>query len=325
MDGLAGGGDFGAKWLVEVGLEDPSAGVGVGGGWGGDGLLPEVALGRGRAGNDGRRRRLRGQGDGRGDGGGPGGAFFDALGVVGKAGIDELLEAVGFARGGVDGDVAANDGNARVPLAADEAAFDGWRGYGAIDRGTVGGGVGLDRDVDAVGEGDAGEADNGDVERGKVPAKAGAGASLCVGAQINDGAVEHGVFRKHDFVVAEDGVKQMGGDGKASAHGQVVGNPKDEGGAGREIGGGCLGVRRSEQKGRAGEEGGDASGYWPGNDTRGRVRHQAPFRMGIGRSQSVNGSRQLRDLVLTGSWLLRDARNDDDGASQTARRQSRSL
>ena len=192
---LAGGGDFGAEWLVEVGFEDPSAGVVVGGGRGSGGLLPEVALGRRSGGKDGWRRGLRGKGDGRGGGGRPGGALFNALGVVGEAGVDELLEAVSLARGDVDGDVAAHNGDARVPLAADEASFDGRRGDGAVDRRTVGGGGGLDGDVDAVGEDEAGEADDGDVKGGEVPAEASAGTPLLVGTQRNDGAVEHGVFR----------------------------------------------------------------------------------------------------------------------------------
>ena len=70
---------------------------------------------------------------------GPGGAFVDALGVVGNLGIDELNESVTLLGGGEDGDIAAGDGEETVELLTEEASLGGRRRDGAKDGGTVGG------------------------------------------------------------------------------------------------------------------------------------------------------------------------------------------
>ena len=162
--------------------------------------------------------------DGEGFGGfdGPGGAVFDALGVVGELVIDELHEAVGFAGSGEDGDLFVEDLHARGPIPLDEAAFVGWRGGEAEDGGAVGGGAGGDGERGAVGEDDLGEVDDGDVVGGEVAVDAGADAAGVVGAQLGDGAGEDGFRGEDEGVVDVDGVDELGADGLAGAHGEVV-------------------------------------------------------------------------------------------------------
>jgi hypothetical protein len=70
----------------------------------------------------------------------PSGTLFDALGVVGELGVEELNQAIGFVWSRDDRDLVAQNLEAVVPLLANEAAFARRGRDEAIDGSAVGGG-----------------------------------------------------------------------------------------------------------------------------------------------------------------------------------------
>ena len=167
FDLLAGFGGGGAERLAEIGLDDPGFGGGV---------LGSVRSRRwcGRLVRYGSFSKCCGLGrDGERFGGfyGPGGLLFDALGMVGELGIEELDEAVFLVGTGEDGDAVAGELNAHVPILADEPTLARRRRDEAVDGSAIGCGAGGYWDGGAVGEDDGGEVNDGDAEGGEVGAK----------------------------------------------------------------------------------------------------------------------------------------------------------
>jgi hypothetical protein len=221
FDLLAGLGSGGAERFAEVGLDDP-------------GFVGSVCGCLGRLcprGRSGRREGWRscGEGDGlwrqgQGLGGfyGPGGFVLDALGVIGKLGVKKLDEAVALIGACNDGEFVAEDLKAVVPLLVNKATFAGRGGDQAEDRCAVGGGPGGDGYGGAVGESDAGEANDRDVEGSKVATEPRGDAAGVVGMECGDGAGDDGFSGKDESVVGVDGVDELGADGLADAHGEMI-------------------------------------------------------------------------------------------------------
>ena len=138
LDGLAVFRGLGTDGLVEISLNDPTAGIVFRGFGGRERLFPEVGLPRGQDG-DGGRCGLGGKLDGVRDLDSPGGALVDALGMIGNLAVDELNEPVNLLWTGDDRDVAADYGEETIELTAEKASLGGRRGDGAKDGRTVDG------------------------------------------------------------------------------------------------------------------------------------------------------------------------------------------
>jgi hypothetical protein len=210
FDLLPGFGGGGAELVAEVGLDDPGFGGGVG--WGGR------VGGRGC----GDFADLRREGEGLGGFDRPGGVFFDALGMVGELSVEELGGAVAFVKAGDDGELVAEDLDSVVPPLVNETAFAGRRRDEAVDGGAVGGGASGNGKGRAVGEGDAGEADDGCPEGSEVATKPGADAAGVVGVECSYSTRDDGFGWEDEGVVYVDGVDELGTDGLANAHGEMI-------------------------------------------------------------------------------------------------------
>lgn len=166
----------------------------------------------------------------------PGGAIFDALGVIGKLVVEELQEAVSLFRRGEDGDLGVERLNSVVPLSSDEASVVGRRRYQAEDGRTIGGGGGGERKCGSVGEDHFGKVNDGDVIRGEVAVDAGVDSLGVIGAQFGDGAGEDSLFGKNERVIGVDGIDKLRANRLSDAQGKMFFDSDGKRCAGREYG-----------------------------------------------------------------------------------------
>lgn len=123
--------------LAEKGLDDPASG--------------SVALRVGqRRFSDRGRGRLWRNGDRLRCFDGPSSTLFDALGMVGELGVQELDKAVAFVGTSDDGELVTQDLEAVVPLLANEPTFAWWRRDETIDGSAISGRTGSDGDGGTV-------------------------------------------------------------------------------------------------------------------------------------------------------------------------------
>lgn len=136
--------------------------------------------------------------------------------------VEKLDETVGLIGARNDGEFVAQDLDAVVPLLVDVAAFAWWRCNEAIDGGAVGRCAGGDGKGRAIGQRDAGEADDGGIERCEITAKTGADATGVIGAECRYGAVYDSSRWENRGVVGIYGIDEPGVDRLADAHREMI-------------------------------------------------------------------------------------------------------
>ena len=149
----------------------------------------------------------------------PGGAVFDALGVIGELVVEKLQEAVSFFWCREDGDFGVDDLNTVVPLFSDEPSFAWRRRYKAENGRAIGGGVGGERQRCPVGEDHLGEADDGYMVWSEVAVDTGVDSLGVVRAQLYDSAGQDCFLGEDECVVGVDGVDELRVNRLADAHG----------------------------------------------------------------------------------------------------------
>ena len=144
--------------------------------------------------------------------------------MVGELGVEELDKAVAFVGAGDNGQPVAEDLDAVVPLLVDEPSFAGRRRDETVDGSAVGGSAGGDGNDRAIGESDACEVYDGRVERCKVATKPGADAAGVVGTECGYSTGDDGFGREDEGVVCVNGIDELGADGLAYAHREMIDN-----------------------------------------------------------------------------------------------------
>ena len=110
-----------------------------------------------------------------------------------------------------------------------KATFAGRRCDQTVNRRAVCRGAGDDRDGGAIGQSDAGKADDRNVERGEVGTKARVDAVVVIGPQARHGTIDDGFSGKDKRVAGVDRIDQCGADGLTDPHGKMLVNLHREG------------------------------------------------------------------------------------------------
>jgi len=142
--------------------------------------------------------------------------------VIRELAVEKLDEAVGLIGAGNDGEFVAQDLEAVIPLLVDEPTLPWWGCNEAVDRGAVGRGAGGDGKGRAVGQSDAGEADDRRIEWCEITTKTGADATGVIGAECRYGAVHDGSGWENQAIVGIYGIDEPGADRLADAYREMI-------------------------------------------------------------------------------------------------------
>ena len=142
--------------------------------------------------------------------------------MIRQLSVEKLDKTVAFVGPCDDGELVAEDLDSVVPPLVNETAFAGRRRDEAVDGGAVGGGARGDGKGRTVGEDDASEADDGCIEGSEVATKPGADAAGVVGVECSYSTRDNGLGWQDEGVVYVDGVDELGTDGLANAHGEMI-------------------------------------------------------------------------------------------------------